>query len=447
MSIPVTFVSLGCDKNLIDSENMLGLLHQAGFQIISDESQAEVIVVNTCCFIQDAQEESIENILEMSLYKKEGKCKALIVTGCMAERYKDEIIKEIPEVDGIVGTTGYDQIVSVIQQTLEGQKVKAFESIHRTINAEVPRVVSTPPHYAYLKIAEGCNNHCTYCIIPTLRGNYRSRTMESIIQEAETLVERGAKELILVAQDTTRYGIDLYGSKTLPKLLEKLCQIKDLHWIRILYCYPEEITDELIEVMAKEPKICKYIDMPIQHANDQVLKRMGRRSTQSQLKQVIAKMREEIPGICLRTTLITGFPGETEEEFQDMVDFVKEIQFDRLGVFTYSQEEGTKAAEYVNQISEEIKQKRRNYVMELQQDISASLSQQMMGQTIEILIEGKLPEEEVYCGRSYKDSPDVDGMVFFPSTEEYLSGEFITVKIKETDEYDLVGEIVNEYSQ
>ncbi|NLL69589.1 MAG: 30S ribosomal protein S12 methylthiotransferase RimO [Epulopiscium sp.] len=438
----MAFVSLGCDKNRIDSENMLGIVKKEGFEIVSDESQAEVIVVNTCCFIQEAQEESIENILQMSLYKKEGNCKVLIVTGCMAERYKKEILKEIPEVDGIIGTTGYDQIAVVIKKALQGEKVEAFEDIHRIMEMEETRILSTPGYYGYLKIAEGCNNHCSYCIIPKIRGKYRSRSMESILKEAEILVQQGVKELILVAQDTTGYGQDRYGTKKLPELLTKLCQIKDLHWIRLLYCYPEEITDELIEVMAKEPKICKYIDMPIQHANNEILKRMGRRSNQKQLRQVIDKLRRQIPEICIRTTLITGFPGETQEQFEDVYTFVKDMCFDRLGVFTYSQEEGTKAAEFPDQIQEEIKQERRGLLMELQQGISIKLSQKMTGREMEVLIEGKLPEQGVYCGRTYKDAPDIDGMVFIPIQKELMSGEFIKVRIKEAYEYDLVGEMI-----
>jgi len=442
VSTSIAFVSLGCDKNRIDSENMLGIVKKEGFEIVSDESQAEVIVVNTCCFIQEAQEESIENILQMSLYKKEGNCKVLIVTGCMAERYKKEILKEIPEVDGIIGTTGYDQIAVVIKKALQGEKVEAFEDIHRIMEMEETRILSTPGYYGYLKIAEGCNNHCSYCIIPKIRGKYRSRSMESILKEAEILVQQGVKELILVAQDTTGYGQDRYGTKKLPELLTKLCQIKDLHWIRLLYCYPEEITDELIEVMAKEPKICKYIDMPIQHANNEILKRMGRRSNQKQLRQVIDKLRRQIPEICIRTTLITGFPGETQEQFEDVYTFVKDMCFDRLGVFTYSQEEGTKAAEFPDQIQEEIKQERRGLLMELQQGISIKLSQKMTGREMEVLIEGKLPEQGVYCGRTYKDAPDIDGMVFIPIQKELMSGEFIKVRIKEAYEYDLVGEMI-----
>ncbi|NLP46238.1 MAG: 30S ribosomal protein S12 methylthiotransferase RimO [Epulopiscium sp.] len=445
MSTSIAFVSLGCDKNLIDSENMLGLLKEAGFNLIIDEAQAEVIVINTCCFIQEAQEESIDTILQMALYKKEGKCKALIVTGCMAERYKKEIMQEIPEIDGIIGTTAYDQIVPVIQKVLQGEKVEAFSDLHRHIEIEGKRILSTPGYYAYLKIAEGCNNHCSYCIIPKIRGNYRSRSIESLLQEAKTLVQEGVRELIIVAQDVTRYGQDLYNEKKLPELLTQLCQIEDLRWIRLLYCYPEEITDELIQVMVKEPKICRYIDMPIQHANDDILRRMGRRSNQKQLRKVMEKLRQAMPDICLRTTLITGFPGETQEQFEDLYAFVKEMKFDRLGVFTYSREEGTKAATFSNQIPEEIKEERRNQLMELQQKISAELSKQMIGQKVEVLIEGQLPEQGVYCGRTYKDAPDVDGMVFVPvksTFNDLLSGDFITVRIQEAYEYDVVGEMI-----
>ncbi|NLM13485.1 MAG: 30S ribosomal protein S12 methylthiotransferase RimO [Epulopiscium sp.] len=440
----IAFVSLGCDKNLVDSEVMLGLLQKSGFALISDESQADVIVVNTCCFIQDAKEESIENILEMAQYKKTGHCKALIVTGCMAERYKEEILAEIPEVDGVVGTTGYEGIVEVVEEILKGKKIQKFADINIKIKEDYQRVLSTAGYFAYLKIAEGCDNKCTYCIIPQLRGSYRSRSIESLIKEAKALVNQGVKELILVAQDTTRYGIDLYGEKRLPQLLRELCKIEGLKWIRLLYCYPEEITDELIDVIAEEEKVCSYLDMPIQHANTSILKRMGRRSTREDLIHLINKLRKRIPDICLRTTLIVGFPGETDAEYEDLVQFVKEMKFDRLGVFTYSKEEGTAAAKMKGHISKKTKELRKDKIMKLQQSICEEKSAQCIGKTLEVIIDGKLPEENVYCGRTYRDAPEIDGMVFVNSDEELLSGDFIKVFIASANEYDLIGRIVDE---
>ena len=444
MPIRIAFVSLGCDKNLVDSEVMLGLLQKSGFVLISDESQADVLVVNTCCFIQDAKEESIESILEMAQYKKTGNCKALIVTGCMAERYKDEILSEIPEVDGVVGTTGYESIVEVVEEILQGKKIQMFSDVNAKTSENYQRVLSTAGYFAYLKIAEGCDNRCTYCIIPQLRGKYRSRSMESLISEAKTLASQGVKELILVAQDTTRYGIDLYGEKKLPQLLKELCKIDDLKWIRLLYCYPEEITDELIDVIAEEEKVCSYLDMPIQHANTSILKRMGRRSTKEDLIHLINKLRKRIPDICLRTTLIVGFPGETDEEYEDLVQFVKDMKFDRLGVFTYSKEEGTPAAKMRGQIPKKIKEFRKDKIMKLQQAICEEKSAQCVGRTLEVIIDGKLPEENVYCGRTYRDAPEIDGMVFVSADEELLSGDFIKASITSSNEYDLIGRIVDE---
>jgi ribosomal protein S12 methylthiotransferase len=444
LPIRIAFVSLGCDKNLVDSEVMLGLLQKSGFALISDESQADVLVVNTCCFIQDAKEESIESILEMAQYKKTGNCKALIVTGCMAERYKDEILSEIPEVDGVVGTTGYESIVEVVEEILQGKKIQMFSDVNAKTSENYQRVLSTAGYFAYLKIAEGCDNRCTYCIIPQLRGKYRSRSMESLISEAKTLASQGVKELILVAQDTTRYGIDLYGEKKLPQLLKELCKIDDLKWIRLLYCYPEEITDELIDVIAEEEKVCSYLDMPIQHANTSILKRMGRRSTKEDLIHLINKLRKRIPDICLRTTLIVGFPGETDEEYEDLVQFVKDMKFDRLGVFTYSKEEGTPAAKMRGQIPKKIKEFRKDKIMKLQQAICEEKSAQCVGRTLEVIIDGKLPEENVYCGRTYRDAPEIDGMVFVSADEDLLSGDFIKASITSSNEYDLIGRIVDE---
>lgn len=449
MKINIAFISLGCDKNSVDSEVMLGLLSKAGYNIISDEAKADVIIVNTCCFIQSAIEESIENILEVSDYKKTGNCKAIIVTGCMAERYKEEMFNEMPEVDAILGTTTYEKIVETINEVLKGKKIKEFNDIdYKTDEANAQtRILTTAGYYGYLKIAEGCNNHCTYCIIPKVRGKYRSRTIESLLDEATMLVKQGVKELIIVAQDTTQYGIDLYDKKQLPELLKRLTKIEDLQWIRLLYCYPEQITDELIDTIADEPKICKYLDMPIQHANDNVLKRMARRSSQAQITQVIGKLRNKIPDIALRTTLITGFPGETEQEFNDMLEFIKDIEFDRLGVFTYSREEGTPACNFDMQVDEEIKLERKEIILEAQKSISAKKCEQSIGKTFKVLVEGKLPEDNIYCGRTYKDSPDIDGLVFIHSEEELISGDFVLVSINEAYDYDLVGVIVNELGE
>jgi len=447
LTLKISFISLGCDKNLVDSEVMLYLLNQAGFSLISDESQADVIVINTCCFIQDAKEESIENILEAAEYKKDGNCKAIIVTGCLAERYKDEILSEMPEVDAIVGTASYREIVEVIKEVMAGKKVEKFSDINISLSDDSERILSTAGYYAYLKIAEGCDNACTYCVIPKIRGKYRSRSMESLIKEAKNLVNQGVQELIIVAQDTTRYGVDLYGEKRLPILLKELCKIEDLKWIRLLYTYPEEITDNLIEVMATEEKICNYLDMPIQHSNNAVLKRMGRKSTKEALIQLINKLRDKIPDICLRTTLITGFPGETEEEFEDMKEFVKTMKFDRLGVFSYSKEEGTPASRLKDQIPKKIKEQRKNILMALQRQICAEKSKEFIGKHLEVLIDGKIAGEDVYCGRTYRDAPDIDGMVFVKTKGELLSGEFVKVKITEAEEYDLVGEIIDEFTE
>ena len=375
----IMFISLGCDKNLVDTENMLGILKNKNFEFTDDENQADVIVVNTCCFINDAKQESINTILEMAEHKKDGLCKALIVTGCLAHRYKDEIIKEIPEVDALLGTSSYDKIAEVIISVLEGKGYNCIEDADRLPVVEAQRVVTTAGYFEYLKIAEGCDKHCTYCIIPKVRGNYRSYPIEYLVKQAEKLVEDGAKELILVAQETTLYGVDLYGKKSLPLLLHELAKIDGLEWIRILYCYPEEVDDELIAAIKNEPKVCHYLDMPIQHASDNVLKRMGRRTNQKELKDIISKLRNEIPDIALRTTLITGFPGETEDDFEELMDFVDEMEFDRLGVFTYSKEEDTPAATMDNQIDEAVKESRRDEVMQLQQEISCDKSAQMVG--------------------------------------------------------------------
>ena len=438
----ILFISLGCDKNLVDTEVMLGLLASRGYEMTDDETQADVIVINTCCFIHDAKEESIQNILEMAEYKKQGKIKALIVTGCLAQRYRQEIIDEIPEVDEVLGTTAYDKILDAVDAALEGKHSVMLSDLDALPLPDTKRLVTTGGHFAYLKIAEGCDKHCTYCIIPKIRGNFRSVPMERLLKEAQELADQGVKELILVAQETTLYGKDLYGEKSLHILLKNLCKISGIRWIRILYCYPEEITDELIQVMKEEPKICHYLDLPIQHANDTILGRMGRRTSKQELVDIIGKLRSEIPDICLRTTLITGFPGETEEQHKELMGFVDEIEFDRLGVFTYSPEEETPAAEMPGQIDEEVKLDRQAELMELQQEIAFDNAQDMVGREVLVMIEGKVADENAYVGRTYRDAPNVDGLIFINTDEELLSGDFARVKVTGAIDYDLIGELL-----
>ncbi len=440
-------VSLGCDKNLVDTERMLGLLSRDGYSFTDDEQEADIVVINTCCFIGDAKEESINTILEMAELKKTGKCRALIVAGCLAERYRQEVLEEIPEVDGIVGTTAYDEISRVLARVLGGETVSCFHDPDRLPETDAKRLLTTGGHYAFLKIAEGCDKHCTYCIIPSLRGGYRSVPMERLVQEAETLAEKGVRELILVAQETTLYGVDLCGKKMLPELLRRLAGIDGIHWIRIQYCYPEEITDELIEVIRREEKVCHYLDIPIQHASDRVLKRMGRKTSQSELREMIAKLRERIPDIALRTTLITGFPGETEEDHEELMAFIDDMEFERLGVFSYSAEEGTPAAEFPDQVPGEIKETRRKEAMELQQEIAFEKAEAMTGQVLEVMIEGKLADEAVYVGRTYMDAPDVDGYIFVNSGGPFMSGDFVRVRVTGAAEYDLIGEVCDEFTE
>lgn len=438
----ILFISLGCDKNLVDTEVMLGLLASRGYEMTDDENQADVIVINTCCFIHDAKEESIQNILEMAEYKKQGKIKALIVTGCLAQRYRKEIIDEIPEVDEVLGTTAYDKILDAVDAALKGQHEVILSDLDALPLPDTKRLVTTGGHFAYLKIAEGCDKHCTYCIIPKIRGNFRSVPMEHLLKEAQELADQGVKELILVAQETTLYGKDLYGEKSLHVLLRNLCKTPGIRWIRILYCYPEEITDELIQVMKEEPKICHYLDLPIQHANDTILGRMGRRTSKQELVDIIGKLRREIPDICLRTTLITGFPGETKEQHEELMDFVDEMEFDRLGVFTYSPEEDTPAAEMPDQIDEEVKLDRQADLMELQQEIAFDNAQDMVGREVLVMIEGKVADENAYVGRTYRDAPNVDGLIFINTDEELLSGDFARVKVTGAVDYDLIGELL-----
>ena len=440
-------ISLGCDKNLVDTEMMLGLLNKDGYEFTDDEQEADVIVINTCCFINDAKEESVNTILEMAELKKTGKCKALIVTGCLAQRYKQEIMDEIPEVDGILGTTTYDEISNVLAKALSGEHVSCFHDLNLLPEVEAERVVTTGGYYAFLKIAEGCDKHCTYCIIPSLRGSYRSVPMEKLVREAEKLAEKGVKELILVAQETTLYGIDLYGKKMLPKLLHELGKVSGIQWIRIQYCYPEEITDELIEAIRTEEKVCHYLDIPIQHASDRILKRMGRKTDQEQLRTMIGKLRSAVPDIALRTTLIAGFPGETEEDHEILMEFVDEMEFERLGVFAYSAEEDTPAADFPDQVPEEVKEERRDAIMELQQEIAFEKSESMVGKTVEVMIEGKIADEAAYVGRTYMDAPNVDGLIFVNTGEEFMSGDFVRVRVTGALEYDLIGEVCDEFTE
>lgn len=443
----ILFISLGCDKNLVDTEMMLGMLVQRGFSITDDETEADAVVVNTCCFINDAKQESINTLLEMAELRKSGAVRALIAAGCLAQRYQDEIQKEIPEVDAIVGTTAIDAIVETLDEVLAGQGHNHLEDINRKPVYDRERIVTTGGHYAYLKIAEGCDKHCSYCIIPRVRGTYRSIPMDSLVQEAQRLVAFGAKEIILVAQETTLYGMDLYGEKRLPELLRRLCAIAGIYWIRILYCYPEEITDELIETIQREPKVCNYLDIPIQHASDRILKRMGRRTNRQELKNMITKLRDRIPDLCLRTTLITGFPGETQEDHVSLLEFVDEMEFDRLGVFTYSPEEDTPAALFDDQIDEEVKLDRQADLMELQQEIAFEKAQETVGSTLLVMVEGKVPDEHAYVARSYKDAPNVDGFVFVQTGRELMTGDFVRVRITGSHEYDLIGEIEDEFTE
>jgi len=464
MTEKIYLVSLGCDKNLVDSEIMLGLLSKEGYAITNELSEADYAIVNSCCFIGDAKEESINTIIEIGELKKEGKLKGLIVTGCLAQRYQSMITDELPEADAVIGTTAYDNIVSAIAEIKSknglADKSLYIEDLERLAGGEEHRLVPAGEISSYIKIAEGCNKRCTYCIIPYIRGNYRSIPMETIVKEAEELAKQGTKELLLVAQETTLYGVDIYGKKALPDLVHELSEISGIEWIRLLYCYPEEITDEIIEAIKNEKKVCHYIDLPIQHSSDAILRRMARKTNQAELRERIAKLRKEIPDITLRTTLITGFPGETEEDFKELYNFVDEMEFDRLGVFTYSAEEGTPAAEMDGQVDEEVKTARRNEIMELQQEISAEKAEGRIGKVYEVLVEGTVPVDsvngeafasimevnedgkKVYIGRTYMDAPDVDGQVFFESDYEIMSGELVEVEIIASDEYDLFGVLI-----
>lgn len=433
----IFLISLGCDKNSADSGAMLGILMDKGYRIATTEKEADVIIINTCCFIHDAKEESIETILEMSKLKSTGRLKKLIVTGCLAQRYKEEIIKEIPEVDALLGTTAYDEIINAIEENKS-----FFRDINYLPKIKSKKVVETATFTSYIKISEGCDKFCTYCIIPKLRGRHRSISMEELISEAEYLASQGTKELVVIAQDTTIYGTDLYGEKTLPKLLKEFCKIDGLEWIRLLYCYPEDVTDELIQVIKEEDKICKYIDLPIQHASDKILKNMGRRTNREYLIKLINKLRSEIDDITIRTTLIVGFPGEIDEDFDILLDFVYEMNFDRLGVFTYSPEEGTPAAEMDNQIEEDVKISRRDAIMTMQQDIAYDKNIAIIGNYYDVIIEGYLEEDDVYVGRTYMDAPKIDGLVFVKCDRTLMTGDKILVEITTADAYDLEAKVV-----
>jgi ribosomal protein S12 methylthiotransferase len=445
MATKISFVSLGCDKNLIDSEIMLGLIDEKGYIITPNDSEADVIIINSCGFILDANQEAIDKVLEMADYKANGNCKALIVTGCMAQRYKDEIFESLPEVDAVVGTGDFENIGAVIDRLLNGEKkVQLVTDINHLLNENnsYKRMVTTTGGFSYLKIAEGCDNRCTYCTIPSLRGKYRSRNIESLVKEAQILADKGVRELILIAQDTSLYGKDLYGEQKLHVLLQEISKIEDIKWIRILYCYPENVYDELIDEMASNPKVLHYLDMPVQHTNDRILKLMGRRSTGDKIKDTVNRLRAKMPDMCIRTTLITGFPTETQEEFESVIDFMKEVKFDRLGVFTYSPEEGTPACRMDGQIDEEIKAQRKESIMEAQMEISAELGQKFVGKTLEVIVEGKIEDEDdLYCGRSFRDCYEIDGFVFFKS-EELIAGDFYNIKITSAGDYDLIGERV-----
>ncbi len=441
------FISLGCDKNLVDSEVMLGMLAQKGYTFTDDEEEAEVVVVNTCCFINDAKEESINTLLEMAERKKSGQVKALVAAGCLAQRYQKEIQEEIEEVDAVIGTAAIDRIAETVEEVLAGRGTNRILPLDGELAGNRKRLITTGGHYAYLKIAEGCDKHCTYCIIPQVRGHYRSVPMEQLVEEARKLAEGGVKELILVAQETTLYGKDLYGEKKLPELLRRLCAVPQLYWIRILYCYPEELTEELIQVIKAEKKICHYLDIPIQHGSDRILRRMGRKTDSGEIRRMVSRLRQEIPDICLRTTFITGFPGETEEDFEALLDFTEEMEFDRLGVFPYSQEEDTPAAEMEEQIEEEVKEERRNAVMELQQEIAYRMAEEMAGKELFAMIEGKVADEEAYVARTYKDAPNVDGYLFINTDRTLMSGDFVKVRITGAYEYDLIGEICDEFTE
>ena len=436
------FISLGCDKNLVDSEFMIGMLTQEGIELTDNEEDADIIIVNSCCFIGDAKEESINTILEMAEYRKHGKCKSLIVTGCLSQRYQDEVLKEIPEVDAILGTNSYDSIFEAVNETLDHHKYQNLHTLEGLPSLNTKRVVTTGGHFAYLKISEGCNKNCTYCVIPSVRGRYRSVPMEELAAQARELVAGGVKELILVAQETTLYGVDLYGKKSLHLLLDELNKIDGLFWIRIMYCYPEEIYEELIDSIIRNKKVCHYLDLPIQHCNDDILKRMNRKTTKQDIIDIANHLRERIPDITLRTTLICGFPGETAEAHEELMQFVNDMEFDRLGAFTYSPEEGTKAFDMPDQVDEETKAEWQADVMELQEEVIFDKNETLKGMETYAFIEGRVADENAYIGRTYRDAPNVDGYIFINTDEELMTGDIVKVKVVGAYEYDLIGEIL-----
>ncbi len=438
----VLFISLGCDKNLVDSEYMLGKLTSHNYSVTDDEADADVIIINTCCFIYDAKDESIQTIMEMTPYRTEGPCRALVVCGCLAQRYQDEIMEEFPEVDAVIGTNSTEDILDAVDRILDGGKFRSFAPLDGTEIHTERRCVSTGGHYAYLKIAEGCQKNCTYCVIPQIRGPYRSIPLDDLVAEAEDLAAEGVRELILVAQETTLYGSDLYGRKSLHILLRRLNEIDGLFWIRLLYCYPEEIYPELIETIRDCEKVCHYLDMPIQHCNTQALKRMGRRTDKKSITNIIEDLRKSIPDIALRTTVICGFPGETQAQHEELLEFIDETEFDRLGSFLYSREEGTPAAEYPDQIGEETKLLWQADVMELQREVIFDKNEEMTGRILSVMIEGKVTDEDAYIGRSYRDAPDVDGYVFVETDRPLMSGDFVEVRITGANEYDLIGNLI-----
>ncbi|WP_303863328.1 30S ribosomal protein S12 methylthiotransferase RimO [Alkalibaculum bacchi] len=443
MSYNVGLVSLGCAKNLVDSEIMLGLIERGSYTITEDHSKADIIIINTCGFIESAKEESIDTILQLGQYKENGNLKALIATGCLSERYKDELLNEIPELDAVVGTGDYENIIQIIEDTLKGEKVCAYGHIDYSFDESLPRRISTPKYTAYVKIGDGCDNHCTYCIIPYLRGKYRSRKLEDIKREVEQLVNNGVKEIIIIAQDITQYGIDLYEKHSLPMLLRELEKIEGLRWIRLLYVYPENIGEDLIDVIKNSKKILHYLDIPLQHTEDSVLKKMARRTTKTKIINLINTLRREIPDIIIRSTIITGFPGESEEEFEAMVETLKDLQIDRLGVFPYSLEEGTPAALLGGQIEEGVKIRRQEQILEMQQDISLSHNESQVSKIIEVLIEGATDDPNTFVGRSYMDAPEIDGYVYVHSQKRLEEGDLCVVRIVDALEYDLIGEIVH----
>lgn len=441
MNYKVYFETLGCPKNQVDSEVMIGILEGNAFYLTTEISEADVIVVNTCGFIESAKEESINTILELLQYKTLGQCKYFIAAGCLVERYANDLKNEIPEIDGFVGTTQFENIMEILKEIMETNEKGVIHvgDIDKTLKEDVPRILTTPNYFGYLKISEGCDNKCTYCIIPKLRGKYRSREMDVIVKEAKLLASQGVKEIIIIAQDTTRYGIDLYGDYELYKLLEELNAVEGIEWIRLQYCYPDVIDDKLINAIATLPKVAKYIDIPIQHASDSVLKRMNRRTSQAQIRDVVNRLREKCPTIAIRTTIIVGFPGETEAEYNELLEFVKEMKFEKLGVFAYSLEEDTAAAQMEGHLEEDVKEERKNKLLGVQQSISESICYAKVGSEVNVLIEEIVPDENIYIGRTEHDAPEIDGVVYVHTDKDLTVGKICKVKVTDALEYDLIG--------